>query len=140
MRTRTVLAVVAIAVAAAPAAGCGDLSEAELRRQVESFASLASEGRFVAQGVRQDRTRATFVRVHAGELADEADSGAEKLRDARPQFGIDKDVRRAIDLAGATSDALGEIVLAPGDEAEGAKAERELTDLTTRLRRLAESL
>jgi hypothetical protein len=31
-------------------------------------------------------------------------------------------------------------VLAPGDEAEGAKAERELTDLTTRLRRLAESL
>jgi hypothetical protein len=138
MRTRALLAVAM--VAGTFLVGCGDLSKAELRRQVQSFASIASEGRFVAQGVRQDRTRSTFVRVHAGELADEADSGAEKLHDARPQPGTEADVERAINLATATSSALGDIVLAPGDEAEGAAAERKLLVLAQKLRALAERL
>jgi hypothetical protein len=139
MRTRVLIAV-AVALAVAPAAGCGDLSKAELRRQVESFASIASEGRFVAQGVRQDRTRAAFVRVHAAELADEADSGAEKLHDARPQKGAQADVKRAIELATATSSTLGDIEVAPGDERAGAAAERKLLVLTKKLRALAEQL
>jgi hypothetical protein len=139
MRTRVLLAV-AVALAVASTAGCGNLSKAELRRQVESFGSIASEGRFVAQGVRQDRTRTTFVRVHAAELADEADSGAEKLNDSHPQAGTEADVKRAMDLAAATSSALGDIAVAPGDERAGAAAERKLLVLTTKLRTLAERL
>ena len=101
---------------AALLAGCGDLGPAELDRGVQTLTALTAEGKMLARAVRADRTKATYARVHARELADDAQHEAEKLADA----GTSPDTRawrdRAVAAAGALSDTLGTIETFPGGE------------------------
>jgi hypothetical protein len=118
----------AIAVLALVLAGCDPLDHSELRREVKGLHSIAAEGRLLAKDVERDRTKATFVRVHAGELADSADETAQKVTDADVQKDLGAEAKRTIDLAGELSDALGELEVAPGNEARARGVEAKLTD------------
>ena len=125
MRWTICLALAALALALA---GCDPLDHSELRREVESLHSIAAEGRLLAKDVERDRTKATFVRVHARELADTADESAQKVTDADVQKDLGAEAKRTIDLAGELSDALGELEVAPGNESRARGVEAQLTD------------
>jgi hypothetical protein len=137
---RRALPVLVAAAVAVSAAGCNPLNDEELRRQVLSFQSIAAEGALVAGGVADDRTKATFVRVHAGELASEAEDGAQKLNDAAVPDDLRDNVQRAIEIAMRASDALGELTVSPGDEAVGARVEGELKQIASDAEREASSI
>jgi hypothetical protein len=101
-------------------AGCGGpIQGDELKRGVESLGALASEGKLLAQDVSRDRTRMTFVRVHARELAGEADHEAEKLADATARGSLVDAKAEAVKLAQDISGALGDLQVMAGDEATG---------------------
>ena len=110
----------AILAAAVVLSGCGGyIRHEELRRGVETLGSAAAEGKLLADDVARDRTRSTFARVHARELADEVDHEAEKLRDAGAEGDLVKFKEDAVKLAQDISGELGDLEVAPGDEANG---------------------
>lgn len=88
----------------------------ELKREVESVQSLATEGALVASDVAADRTKTTFVRVHAREMAEAAQHSAEKIQDSEvpAEIGFARD--RAITIANDVADDLGQLVVFPGNE------------------------
>ena len=102
----------------------------ELKRGVDSIASAASEGKLLAQDVSRDRTRSTFVRVHARDLADDVNHEAEKLADAQAHGEVARIKAQAVALAQQVSDALGDLQVMPADATTGAH-------VATRLRHYA---
>lgn len=112
----------------------------ELSASVDTLSSSAAEGELLAGDVAQDRTRATFARVHARELGDVVDHEAEKLADATPRPAIADEKSEAVDLADEISQALGQIQVRPSDQRTGREAERQLSQLADRATRLADSL
>jgi hypothetical protein len=121
--------------------GCGGpMQPDELKRSIGTLESSAAEGALLANHVAHDRTKATFARVHASELTDAVEHEAEKLNDAEAEAEAAATKDRAIDVADQISAALGRIQTAPGDEAEGGTAERELAALTEKAAQLAEGL
>jgi hypothetical protein len=132
---------IGIAAAVLVLVGCGGpMRPEELARSVDTLASTAAEGQLLARDVARNRTKATFARVHARELADVADHEAEKLTDATPREGIGGEQARAVELADEIGQALGGIRLSPGDETAGEIAARQLEKLAGRAKRLSESL
>ncbi len=118
----------------------GPMRPEELARSVDTLSSTAAEGQLLAADVARNRTKATFARVHARDLADVADHEAEKLADATPREGIAAEQARAVDLAEQIGQALGRIRVFPGDERAGEIAARQLRELADRATRLSESL
>jgi hypothetical protein len=116
--------------------GCGDLGPAELDRGVQSLTAIAAEGKMVAEAVRDDRTKATFARVQAQTLAEDAAHEAQKLADA----GTSPDTRawrdRAVAIASALDDTLGTIETFPGGERAAVGVIAELDKLSDDLDRL----
>jgi hypothetical protein len=94
----------------------------------------------LAQVTAQDRAKATFVRVHAGELADAADSRAEKLQDGTKPAELKDEIESAIKLASDTSSALGEMRISPRDQRLAAKTEKDLHRLALKAQKLGRSL
>jgi fructosamine-3-kinase len=118
--------------------GCGGNMRAdELGRSVGSLGSAASEGSLLAQGVVQDRTKTTFVRVRARELGETVQHEAEKLGDASAQGAVAVAKNRAVELAGSISQELGDLQTAPDDVAQARRAQRTLTRLADQASRLA---
>jgi hypothetical protein len=116
------------------------MSRGELERRVTTLESMAAEGELLASEVSRDRTKATFARVRAGELADDADHEAEKLADATPSEGL-ADVRDdAVEQAQALADAFGTLEVFPGDEGRGAQVEQTLKEHGEQLSKLADRL
>jgi hypothetical protein len=136
-------ALVALAACAACAAtGCGGpITPDELARSVETLQSAAAEGELLAGHAARDRTKSTFVRVHARELGDVVAHEAEKLNDADAD---DADVAAAktaaVDLADRIDQALGQLQTAPGDEAAGRTAAAALARLSEDAGKLADGL
>jgi hypothetical protein len=107
------------------------MTPAELSRSIDTLASTAAEGSMLASDVADDRTKATFARVHARDLGDVAVHEAEKLNDAdanRADVAAAK--TKAIDLADKIDTALGQIQVAPNDESGARKAESRLDTLS----------
>jgi hypothetical protein len=132
---------VMIAVAAS-ALGCGGpMTPDELSRSIGTLESTAAEGAFLADDVADDRTKATFARVHARDLGDVVQHEAEKLNDAdanRADVAAAK--KKAIDLADKVGTALGQIQTAPDDESGAATAGHQLSTLSKDAGKLAEGL
>lgn len=130
-----------IAALALAAGGCGGLSNDELKRGVESLGAVAAQGQLVANGVARDETKATYARVMARTLGEEAEHEAEKLADAtleEPELG---GVRQAaIAVATEISDQLSEVQTFPGDERRGANARRHLVEAQEEADAIAERL
>jgi len=111
------------------AAGCGELSNDELNRGVESLSALAAQGQLVASGVARDATRTTYARVMARTLGEEAEHEAEKLADATLEEPETADQRHAaIAVAGEISGLLSELQTFPGDERHGALVQKHLAE------------
>jgi hypothetical protein len=120
--------------------GCGSLSRAELSRGVETLSAVAAESQIVADGVAQDRTRATYTRVHAGTLADDAAHEAEKLADATPDEAIEAQRDRAVAIAQRLDDTIGTLEVHPGDERVGRQVHDELGGIADDLDQLTQRL
>jgi hypothetical protein len=128
-----------VVVLAAVASSCGgDMRGDELARSVETLSSSASEGALLAQGVVEERTKTTFVRVHARELGETVDHEAEKLDDAGAEGAIATRKDRAVALAGRISEALGALQTSPSDQAMARTTARELDQLADDATALAE--
>jgi hypothetical protein len=114
----------------------------ELARSIGTLESTAAEGALMADDVARDRTKATFVRVHARELGETVQHEAEKLNDAEaePEGGVAPAKVRAIELAERISAELSRIQIAPDSETEGRAAEENLNRLSERAGKLAEGL
>jgi predicted outer membrane protein len=135
-----IAALALISTLAVALAGCDPLDRAELKREVESIGSLAAEGEILASDTARDRTKATFVRVHAEELSSNAEESAEKINDADVATGLNGKAGRAIRLATDTADALGELVVSPGDEHTARSVQLELHKLSDEADGLSSSL
>ena len=133
-------ALIASLTLAVACTGCDPLDNEELAREVSMTGSIAAEGALLAHQVAEDRTKTTFVRVHAGELAGAADESAEKLNDAEIESDLQDEVNAAIAIDEDVSGALGDLEVAPGDESEGARAEATLNEAADRATRLENSL
>jgi uncharacterized protein YciI len=111
------------------ASGCGDLSNDELNRGVESLSALAAQGQLVASGVARDATKSTYTRVMARTIGEEAEHEAEKLADATLEEPETSDQRHAaVTVAGEVSDLLGELQTYPGDEHHGRLVQKHLEE------------
>lgn len=109
--------------------GCGDLSNDELNRGVESLSALAAQGQLVANGVARDATKATYARVMAKTLSEQSDHEAEKLADATLEEPETADQRHAaVAVAGEISGLLSELQTFPGDERHGALVQKHLEE------------
>ena len=116
-----------LAVAALLSSGCGDLSNDELNRGVESLSALAGQGQLVANGVARDATKTTYARAMARTLGEEAEHEAEKLADATIEEPGTEDQRHAaVAVAGEISGLLSELQTFPGDERHGELIEKHL--------------
>ncbi|MEA2363415.1 MAG: hypothetical protein QOD71_2560 [Thermoleophilaceae bacterium] len=112
----------------------------ELARSIKSLESSAADGALMAREVARDRTKATFARAHARELGEDVDHEAEKLNDADANGEVAARKAAAVELAGAISQALGQIQTAPSSESEGRSAGDALTRLGDRASRLSAGL
>jgi phage terminase Nu1 subunit (DNA packaging protein) len=107
--------------------GCGDLSNDELNRGVESLSALAAQGQLVANGVARDATKTTYARAMARTLGEQAEHEAEKLADAKLEESETEDQRHAaVAVAGEISGLLSELQTFPGDERHGELVEKHL--------------
>jgi len=136
------IALSVLACLAAPIAGCGGpITPDELARSIETLESAAAEGSLLAKNVADDRTKATFARVHARELGDVVQHEAEKLADAQAdQPDVAAAKTKAVDLADRIGTTLGQIQTAPGSESDGRTAEEALTRLIEDAKKLANGL
>lgn len=118
-----------LATLALISSGCGDLSNDELNRGVESLSALSAQGALVASGVARDATKATYARVMAKTLGEEAEHEAEKLADATLEEPETADQRHAaVAVAGEISGLLSELQTFPGDEHHGALVQKHLEE------------
>jgi hypothetical protein len=122
-------------------AGCGGpITDDELQRGIETLGATAAEGRLVALDVAEDRTKVTFVRVEARDLAEDAEHEAEKLNDARAQPGNERVKADAVALAIEIDSALGDLQVFPADRQRARRAAQRLDTLSTRADRLTGEL
>jgi hypothetical protein len=141
MRRRVVVALAAVGVAASVSWCGGPMTPGELSRSIQTLESTAAEGSMLAGDVADDRTKATFARVHARDLGDVVVHEAEKLNDAdADQSDVAAAKTKAVDLADKIDTALGQIQVAPDDEPTARKAATELDDLSKGAGDLAEGL
>jgi hypothetical protein len=132
------LGLVAIAIALG---GCGgDMRPDELSRSIDTLISSAGEGRLIAEGVAEDRTKTTFVRVRTRELGETVDHESEKLSDATAEPEVAAEKRAAVAVAERISSVLGQLQVEPTDEATASAAERNFARLASRAERLQGSL
>ena len=125
-RVRSALPLLLAALALAWS-GCGDLSNDELNRGVESLSALAAQGQLVANGVARDATKTTYARAMARTLGEQAEHEAEKLADATLEEPETEDQRHAaVAVAGEISALLSELQTFPGDERHGELVEKHL--------------
>jgi phage terminase Nu1 subunit (DNA packaging protein) len=126
-RVRTVALPLVLAALIFIVSGCGDLSNDELNRGVESLSTLAAQGQLVANGVARDGTKTTYARAMARTLGEQAEHEAEKLADATLEESETEDQRHAaVAVAGEISGLLSELQTFPGDERHGELVEQHL--------------
>jgi hypothetical protein len=141
MRRRSIALVLVLVAAASLGACAGPMTPDELARSIETLESAAAEGALLADDVADDRTKATFVRVHSRDLGDVVIHEAEKLNDAEAdEADVAAAKTKAIDLAGRIDAALGQLQVAPGSEADARTAAAALSRLSEDAGKLADGL
>jgi hypothetical protein len=119
---------------------CEPMSADELRREVDTVHSTAAEAKVLADQIAEQRTKRTFARVQARDLADAAEHSAERLTDAHPASGLETQIQRAIALAEDVSDAAGSLEAAPDDAVGAARTSDRLDQLAKQTDELAASI
>ena len=135
------VALAAVGVAASVSGCGGPMTPGELARSIQTLESTAAEGAMLAGDVADDRTKATFARVHARDMSDVVVHEAEKLNDAEAdQSDVAAAKTKAVDLADRIDTALGQIQVAPDDAPGARKAETQLDSLSKQAGDLASGL
>jgi hypothetical protein len=111
--------IAAAALVVAFVAGCG--TPATVEKQAEDVGSIAAEGVILAHDASEGDTTETFTRVHARELAKNADALRPAIRD--------HDLER---VAQAIRRDLERLANAPADERGAAELERRLDEAAKR--------
>jgi hypothetical protein len=121
---------VALAFLVLALAGCngGTVDKHALQRDAENVASLASEGRLLADDVSRGRSTKYFVRVHAKELSRKASNLEDALAERQTTPGITSDVRKLSKLAGKVSRELERLHLHPTDRGVAVSLKKPLSD------------
>src|SRR4051794_16752775 len=141
MRRRFVVAFAVLATAASVSGCGGPMTPGELSRSIQTLESTSAEGAMLAGDVADDRTKATFARVHARDLGDVVQHEAEKLNDADAnEADVSAAKQKAVDLADKIGTALGQIQTAPDDESGARTAGHQLSKLSEDAGKLAEGL
>jgi len=131
------VSLLALGLAILGAVGCGGpITNDELGRGIQTLGATASEGRLLALGVAEDRTKVTFVRVHARALATDAEHEAEKLNDAEAQTGNAAVKAKSVKLAQAIDTALGDLQVAPSNR----RLAKQIADRLEKLAKQADTL
>ena len=112
-------------MSAAALAGCngGTVDEHALQRDAEGLASVATEGRLLANDVSKGASTKFFARVHAKELSETAAQLEDALAERPTTPGIEPDVRKLSRLAGRVAAALEQLHLHPTDRAVAERLE-----------------
>jgi hypothetical protein len=132
---------VALGLLVAGSSGCGGpITNDELGRGIETLGATASEGRLIALGAAQNRTKVTFVRVEARALATDAEHEAEKLNDAQAQPGNAKVKDQAVKLARDIDSALVDLQISPTNRRGAKHVADKLAQLSTRADALGNEL
>ena len=137
LRAVSIALFAALAVASCDTPAGGPIKHDELERGVLSLSNTAAAGQLLTVGVIQDRTKTTFVRVNARDLADEATHEAEKLQDAEANPELRSAKQQAVMIAEQIADALGELQVAPKDPLIARDVGKRLTALGHRATQLA---
>ena len=140
MRRRPIALVAVVVAVSLPGCG-GAMKPDELARSIETLESVAAEGALLADDVADDRTKATFVRVHSRDLGDVVQHEAEKLNDAEAgDAEVAAAKTKAVGLADRIGTALGQLQTAPGSEPDGRSAAAALGRLSEGAGTLADGL
>ena len=139
---RRLVALAVLGVITVTLGGCGGpITPGELSRSIGTLESTAAEGALLADNVARDRSKATFVRVHARDLSDVVVHEAEKLNDAQAdRANVAAAKTKAIDLADRIDTTLGQLQVAPGSETDGRRSAAALTRLSEDAKKLADGL
>lgn len=122
-------------------AGCGGpIKNDELERATLTLSSLAADGHLTTEGVIADRTKTTFVRVHARDIGEDATHQAEKLQDAEAKPRLVGAKRDAVEIAQAIADVAGDLQVAPSDVVVARDVRRRFDVLQHRADNLARRL
>jgi hypothetical protein len=110
--------------------GCngGTVDKHALKRDAEQVASLATEGKLLANDVSKGASTNVFARAHAKELSRAASDLADALSERPTLPEIEADVRKLARLAGKVSAELERLHLHPTDRAVAESLERPLMD------------
>lgn len=109
------------------------MTQGELDRRIGTLESIAAEGSILARQVAEERTKTTFARVRARELADDVDHESEKIADATPEADQVGRRDRTVELADRVGAALGELQTFPDEPGRAAGIESDLERLAGRL-------
>jgi len=130
-----------VAAMATLATGCGGpLQASELADSVGTLSSSAAEGRLLATDAAADRTKTTFVRAHARDLAETVDHEAEKLADTKAEADVAGRKAQAVRLASEIGDSLGQLQTSPADQATARRVAEDLGVLNRRAQTLKDTL
>jgi hypothetical protein len=102
------------------------LSKKDLQTQAGAVESFAAEGALVAQGVQEDRTTTTLVRVHTEYMVKALAKVDSALSSKHASGGLEDKRVRAAKLAYLVSQDLDELHRAPGDRAMAARIRSDL--------------
>jgi hypothetical protein len=122
---------VALLLAIGGCGGSSTLTEKALKKEDEKVHSAAAEGELLASDVARDRTTEPFARVHSGDLADQAQAVAKKVREAEAAPGLERERRQVFTRATRVERALDELHAAPTDRRVARRVQAELGRLAS---------
>jgi predicted outer membrane protein len=124
---------------AVAACGGGPLDSKSFQKEAETIQSFAAEGALLAGDVARGRSLSPYVRVHAGELAKDAESVAEKLERAKATPAVRAKLPKAVRLARRVEAALTRLESAPSDRDGARRVASQLDEAAASASELASS-
>jgi hypothetical protein len=119
------------------ACGGGTLNAESFRKEAESVQSFAAEGALLARDIADGKSLSPYVRVHAGELAKDAETLARRLERAKGVPALRAKLPRASRLAARVAVALKKLEAEPGDRTGARRLQGELEDVAHSAEELA---
>jgi hypothetical protein len=121
------------------ACGGGTVDAKAFEKQAESIQSFAAEGALLARDIADGKSLSPYVRVHAGELAKEADTLAQTLERAKAIPSVRPKLPRAARLARRVAAELEKLEAEPGDRGGARRVQTALEDAADSAEELASS-
>jgi hypothetical protein len=121
-------------------AGCGGggtLDQEAFQKEAESIQSFAAEGALLAGEVADGKSTVPFVRVHAGELHEQAVKLEETLAAAEAVPAVEDELAQAVALAGDVAASLDQLEREPGNAELARGAQRKLETAASQAKQLA---